>query len=908
MNLRRDVHGILYSRPTQAKVHSMKMWFRLSLAWIGCWFVGSAWSQTNEFRGLWCPAFNPGFKSSSEVSQFVADARVANFNAIIPQIRKRGDCYYNASAYEPKASDISPSTFDPLAEMITQSHDTSNGKQRLEVHGWICTFPIWASTNAGPPSQANHAYNLHPEWLTRDVNGQVDDGFNYCLDPGHPGAAEWTCQVALDIISRYDLDGLNFDYVRYSGRTWGYNPTSVARFNARFNRTGNPTTGNAAWLQWRREQVSAVVRKIYLEAIALKPWIKMSADTITWGSGPASEAAWYSSSAAWTDVLQDWRGWMAEGILDYNFPMAYYAQSTSPTAYAAWANFAKDHQYNRHAAILMGGWLNNASNCIVQLRACRDASTMGNSCFGGGNYAYNGMVSGMSRSTFLTTLTTPSAHDPITPPIYSDRAAPTPMPWKLSPAKGHLKGYVYLGGAGNPVDGAVVTLSGPINRTLTNDSSGFYGAVDLPFGTYTLTASFPGLKSATNVVEVSPAVFSLVTNGPAVYTNGVVTRDLLLDGAPLITAHPQSQALVENDPLLLTVSASGSLPLSYQWRQAGVPVPTATNTSFVFEAIQTNDAGNYDVMISNSFGAVTSLTAVVTVQPAPPIWFPSVSRLATNGFVQMNFSGRPGRSYLIEASTDLEEWLPATTTAFNQNTLWFGDPDSLHTPWRFYRGREISTVLITDMEAFNPGAPVLVNRPNFSGSTSSYLDTAPASLAYVTNSFPGDHAGGRVLAISWSFKAGTSNPWVRLTTSDGTYGQAFPNTTIDFREGLQFDIYTDRNVYLALGLRETSTTALIGGNGGRTNSSGVGYPIEWVGGITDNSSSPPKGRFITAGQWQTVRFFFPYEPVANFAGGNGVLQSTTGKGVLENIAIVPASGTGVYNLYIDNLQVIYLTP
>src|SRR5688500_18376990 len=120
----------------------MKIWHRLGLAWVSCCcLLTSTFAQTNEFRGLWSPAFNTGLHSSAEVSQFVSDARLGNFNAIVPQIRKRGDCYYNGSPYEPKALDISPSTFDPLGAMIAQCHDTSNGKQRLEVHGWICTFP-----------------------------------------------------------------------------------------------------------------------------------------------------------------------------------------------------------------------------------------------------------------------------------------------------------------------------------------------------------------------------------------------------------------------------------------------------------------------------------------------------------------------------------------------------------------------------------------------------------------------------------------------------------------------------------------------------------------------------------------------------------------------------------------------
>ena len=84
----------------------------------------------------------------------------------------------------------------------------------------------------------------HPEWLSQDVNGATFDGSNYQFDQGLPEVQKHTYNVAMDIISRYDVDGFHFDYVRYSGRTWGYHSNSVERFNRRYNRTGVPATTN----------------------------------------------------------------------------------------------------------------------------------------------------------------------------------------------------------------------------------------------------------------------------------------------------------------------------------------------------------------------------------------------------------------------------------------------------------------------------------------------------------------------------------------------------------------------------------------------------------------------------------------------------------------------------------------
>ena len=91
-------------------------------------------APAQEFRGLWVDAFHPGFRSRSEVTRLIADARAGHFNALLVEIRKRGDAYYD-SRYEPKAGEVSPPSFDPLADLIAQAHYTNNGP-RLEVHAF----------------------------------------------------------------------------------------------------------------------------------------------------------------------------------------------------------------------------------------------------------------------------------------------------------------------------------------------------------------------------------------------------------------------------------------------------------------------------------------------------------------------------------------------------------------------------------------------------------------------------------------------------------------------------------------------------------------------------------------------------------------------------------------------------
>ena len=77
------------------------------------------------------------------------------------------------------------------------------------------------------------------------------------------------------------------------------------------------------------------------------------------------------------------------------------------------------------------------------------------------------------------------------------------MPWKTSPTNGHMMGTVTIAGTGAWADGATVSITGPASRTQTNDGTGFYAFIDLPTGSYTVTASKSGYPNATGTVAVA---------------------------------------------------------------------------------------------------------------------------------------------------------------------------------------------------------------------------------------------------------------------------------------------------------------------------------------------------------------------------------------------------------------------
>ncbi len=212
----------------------------------------------------------------------------------------------------------------------------------------------------------------------------------------------------------------------------------------------------------------------------------------------------------------------------------------------------------------------------------------------------------------------------------------------------------------------------------------------------------------------------------------------------------------------------------------------------------------------------------------------------------------------------------------------------------------ITGLPVTDFEAFPDGTingTVMFRQPSFSASTSNYLDAGPI-WSGVADTFPEGVPGSKVLYSEFSFKTGATNPWLRLTTFNTTAGNAIPNPTIDFTKKVRFNIYSTRSLKVALGIRETSTTSALGADGGTVGT------IEWLG-ATLNGSSPNPSRVIDATNWTTVEFDIPNEIVTGFPGsGNGTLTSTTGKGVLEHLAIVPNDGSGIYTIYVDNFEIL----
>ncbi len=469
-----------------------------------------------QLRAYWVDAFGPGLSSPSEIEQVVADVKAANMNAIFAQVVRRADCLCNRSVAPRTEVGIAPPPFDPLQTLIDRAH-----AQGLEVHAWVIVTGMWREP--GAPAPPGHAFTAHGPtakgadyWLDVRSDGTDHLADEFMFDPGHPDAADYMVRVATSIVANYDVDGLNLDRIRYPDgnlatnvNSWGYNPTALARFQAATRRSDRPAPSDAQWTQWRRDQITSLVRKIYLESYALNPRVRVSADTITSGAGPESAGGW-EKTRAYAEVLQDWRGWLGEGILDLNVAMDYKSDAVPAQGrwFAEWSQFTKDSQYRRAGAVGTALYLNAVDGSVRQVREALAPSGAGNYGAGWVGYSYRtpdalvnaGTRDGTaSREELTRALTQPSALDSIEPPVFA-RPAPVPaMPWKAHPTTGHISGTVRDASGAPLADGRVELVddsSDAVVRAQTTDTRGWFGFVDLAPGRYRVRAASASVKTS----------------------------------------------------------------------------------------------------------------------------------------------------------------------------------------------------------------------------------------------------------------------------------------------------------------------------------------------------------------------------------------------------------------------------
>lgn len=291
---------------------------------IGCMWVltgchGSRWGSSGPYgskpiHAVWVTRWD--FKTPGDIARVMENCRSAGFNTVLFQVRGAGTALYR-SKLEPWADELGGKDpgFDPLAVACAE------GKKRgLSVHAWVNVLPGWHGDK--PPRNPNQLYNKHPDWFWRDAQGRRQPlGWYSSVNPCYPEVRKYLVAVMEEIVSRYPVDGLHLDYIRFPNEhskayegwasvpDYPRDPKTLALFKKATGRT--PEQAPQLWNQWRTDQVTQLMREIRGMSLKARPQAALTAAV---GSIPEEHKR---------NHFQDSQRWIAEGLVDGVYPMNY---------------------------------------------------------------------------------------------------------------------------------------------------------------------------------------------------------------------------------------------------------------------------------------------------------------------------------------------------------------------------------------------------------------------------------------------------------------------------------------------------------------------------------------------------------------------------------------------------------
>ena len=350
-----------------------------------------------EFRGAWAtPIVDRGFRDwpsraglppeaqRAELRAMFDRAAAAGLNAVILHVRIAGDALY-PTVYAPWSAFLSARqgespepAYDPLAYAVAEAH-----ARGLQLHAWFNPFrAMMPATNGRVAS--THVTKTHPGWI-RTYGAQT------WIDPGDPAARAFVLATILDVVKRYDVDGIHIDDYFYPYREARTVTRRVrrrrvrSRVEIRFpdDRTWQKYGRAKGWTDrdaWRRANIDEFVEQLYAGVKSIKP--AMVVGISPFGIWRPGSPRGITGLDAFGEIYADSRKWLAEGWLDYIAPQLYWELGGAENRFLAldawWRSVNPRHRYvwpALYTSHVFGGrdaWpIGEIREQIVDIRASR---------------------------------------------------------------------------------------------------------------------------------------------------------------------------------------------------------------------------------------------------------------------------------------------------------------------------------------------------------------------------------------------------------------------------------------------------------------------------------------------------------------------------------------------------------
>lgn len=285
-----------------------------------------------EFRGVWVASVaNIDWPSTQhlttgeqqqEFRELVTFHKANGMNALIVQVRPNADALY-FSPFEPwsrwltgKEGKAPDPYYDPLKFMINECRE-----QQMELHAWINPFrAVFGGDTTALDS--SHIYYSFPEWV-------VDYGKHAYLDPGIPMVRDFVLNVIMDVVYRYDVDGIHFDdyFYPYKIDTLDFpDSLSYQTYGADYDSIDD----------WRRNNINQFIESVHDSIEAIRPEVKFGVSPFGVWRNRDKDPLGSDSRAGQTtydDLYADVRLWLKNGWIDYVVPQIYFSIGYPPADY-----------------------------------------------------------------------------------------------------------------------------------------------------------------------------------------------------------------------------------------------------------------------------------------------------------------------------------------------------------------------------------------------------------------------------------------------------------------------------------------------------------------------------------------------------------------------------------------------
>ncbi len=322
----------------------MKKFYTILMALMFMGAINVFGQHKREFRGAWIQAVNAQFQGMSRetmqstLTYQLNELQKDGVNAIIFQVRPECDALY-VSQLEPWSRFLTGVQgrnpgWDPLAWMVQECH-----KRGMEIHAWI--NPYRAKT-AGTKALANSHVCVERPGCYFEYNGQ------YILNPGLPENRDYICQVAKDIITRYDVDGFHIDDYFYPYPAAGISIPDEAQF-AKYNLGGFKDIRD-----WRRDNVNQFIKQLGETIRQTKPWVKFGVSPFGIYRNKKNDPQNGSETGGlqnYDDLYADVLLWVNNGWVDYCVPQIYWQIGHKTADYDTLIHWWNKYCGNRHLYI-----------------------------------------------------------------------------------------------------------------------------------------------------------------------------------------------------------------------------------------------------------------------------------------------------------------------------------------------------------------------------------------------------------------------------------------------------------------------------------------------------------------------------------------------------------------------------